>query len=81
MVTGGYMINNEDRIKKLKEEDYQKIFGIKKTKFYKMLAILEESYIKLHKYGGSKPKLTVLDKLVITLSYYMLIVSEKWCNL
>ena len=35
-----------------------------------MLAILEESYIKLHKYGGSKPKLTVLDKLVIMLSYY-----------
>lgn len=63
-------MNNEDRIKKLKEEDYQKIFGVKKPTFYKMLEILEESYIKLHKYGGSKPKLTVLDKLVIMLSYY-----------
>ena len=42
------MMNNEDRIKKLKEEDYQKIFRVKKTTFYKMLEILEESYIKLH---------------------------------
>lgn len=70
MVTGGYMMNNEDRIKKLKEEDYQKIFRVKKTTFYTMLEIFEESYIKLHKYEGGKPKLTVLDKLVIMLSYY-----------
>ena len=64
-------MNNEDRIKKLKEEDYQKIFRVKKPTFYKMLEILEESYIKLHKHGGGKPKLTVLYKLVIVLSYYI----------
>ena len=35
MVTGEYMMNNEDRIKKLEEEDYQKIFGMKKQNFIK----------------------------------------------
>ena len=64
------MINNEERIKKLKEEDYQKLFGIKKDTFYKMLEILENSFIDLHKQGGKKPKLSVLDKLIIMLGYY-----------
>ena len=33
------MINNEERIKKLKDEEYQEVFGIKKDTFYKMLEI------------------------------------------
>ena len=35
-----------------------------------MLAILEEAYAQLRKQGGCPPKLSVLDKLVITLGYY-----------
>ena len=38
------MINNVERIKKLKEENYQKIFGIKKNTFDKMLKLLNEAY-------------------------------------
>ena len=64
------MINNEERIKKLKDEDYQKLFGVKKDTFYKMLEILENSFIDLHKQGGKNPKLSVLDKLIIMLGYY-----------
>lgn len=64
------MINNKERIKKLKDEDYKKIFGVKKETFYKMLDILENSFVELHKQGGKKPKLSVLDKLIIMLGYY-----------
>lgn len=64
------MINNEERIKKLKDEDYQKLFGVRKGTFNKMLEILENSFIDLHKQGGKKPKLSVLDKLIIMLGYY-----------
>lgn len=64
------VINNEERIKKLKDEEYQEVFGVKKDTFYKMLEILENSYTILHSRGGKNPKLSVLDKLVITLGYY-----------
>jgi len=64
------MINNQERIEKLKENKYQGVFGVKKPTFDKMLEILEKAYIKLHSKGGSSPKLTVLDKLIVMLSYY-----------
>ena len=64
------MINNEERIKNLNENDYQKLFGVKKETFYKMLEILENSFIDLHKHGGKNPKLSILDKLIIMLGYY-----------
>ena len=61
---------NEERIAKLKENKYQEIFGVKKFTFDKMLEILENQYKKEHLKGGRPPKLSVLDKLVIMLSYY-----------
>lgn len=64
------MIDNIERIKKLKKENYQKIFGIKKDTFDKMLELLNERYRTEHLKGGHPPKLSVLDRLVITLSYY-----------
>ena len=64
------MINNAERIKKLKEENYQKIFGIKKNTFDKILKLLNEAYRIEHLRGGHPPKLSVLDRLVIMLSYY-----------
>jgi len=63
------MIENKKRIEKLKEEDYQKLFGILKGTFEKILAILECRYKKDHTQGGRPPKLSVLDRLVITLGY------------
>ncbi len=38
------MINNVERIKKLKEENYQKILGIKKNIFDRMPELLNETY-------------------------------------
>ena len=64
------MINNEERIAKLKSEQYQQIFGVQKATFDKMLEIMKAAYVKLHAQGGKPPKLSILDKLVITLCYW-----------
>ena len=63
-------MNNEERIQNLKENEYQELFGIKKPTFDKMLKILQAKHVELHKKGGRKPKLSVLDKLIIMLTYY-----------
>ena len=54
----------------MKERDYQKLFGIHKTTFEEILLILERAYKELHSQGGRPPRLSVLDKLVVTLGYY-----------
>ena len=61
------MINNVERIKKLKEENYQKIFGIKKNTFDKMLKLLNEAYRIEHLRGGHPPKLSVHTIVTIEL--------------
>ena len=63
-------MDNLTRISKLKDNEYQQLFGIKKPTFDAMLAILEEAHRQLHEKGGRPPKLSVLDKLVIALGYY-----------
>jgi transcriptional antiterminator len=62
-------MNNAERIKNLKEKEYQKLFGILKPTFEKILSILESAYKEEHAQGGRPPKLSVLDRLVITLGY------------
>jgi hypothetical protein len=63
-------MNNEKRISELKEEKYQVIFGISKSTFAAMLAILERAYKEMRKKGGKTRQLSVLNMLVITLGYY-----------
>ena len=64
------MIENEKRIEKLKEEKYEVIFGIEKSTFEAMLAIVERAYKEMRKKGGKERKLRELDMLIITLGYY-----------
>lgn len=64
------MINNEERIAKLQSNEYQQIFGVTNATFDQMLSILNEAYAELHAQGGKPAKLSVLDKLVITLCYW-----------
>jgi len=61
------MINNKKRIEKLKETEYHELLGIEKPTFEKML---EKEYAELHEQGGRLSRLSVLDKLVVTLGYY-----------
>ena len=63
-------MDNIKRIAKLKEEEYQELFGVKKTTFDKMYEILTEQFQKEHARGGKPPKLSILDKLIIMLCYY-----------
>jgi hypothetical protein len=63
-------IDNEERIRNLKEHEYQVLMGVNKHTFDKMYEILINAYNKLHEKGGKPPTLTVLDKLVITLCYW-----------
>jgi len=63
-------MDNKTRIEKLKEIEYQELFGIRKPTFDKMLDILENAFKRLHEQGGRPPRLSVLDKLVVTLGYY-----------
>ncbi len=63
-------MDNQKRIKNLKEKEYQKIFGVKKKTFDRMLEILEKEYKNKHLNGGRPSKLSILDKLIIMLAYY-----------
>lgn len=63
-------MNNEKRIKKLKENKYQELFGVKKETFDEMLKVLNAEYEKGYRKGGRPSVLSVLDKLIIMLEYY-----------
>jgi hypothetical protein len=64
-------INNFERLTSLPEAHYQAIFGVTKPTFDKMLEVLETANALERKKGGRKaPKLTILDRLVITLGYW-----------
>ena len=63
-------MDNKERIGKLSPDRYQELFGVRKPTFDKMLDILECAYKELHEQGGRPPRLSVLDKLVVTLGYY-----------
>ena len=63
-------MDNEARVGKLKESEYQELFGVRKPTFEGMLGILQCAYEEMHKQGGRPPRLSVLDKLVVTLGYY-----------
>jgi len=45
------------------------MFGVKPETFTMMKKILEKEYEKIHKRGGSPPKMSVEDKLYATLKY------------
>jgi hypothetical protein len=52
-----------------KETIFKRLFGVKQETFEKMETILQKEYDKVHRNGGSPPKLSVDDKLKIALRY------------
>ena len=48
---------------------FKRLYGVKPDTFEKMKATLQKAFNALHKQGGKPPKLTVEDKLYITLKY------------
>ena len=67
---GDERMDNEKRIKSLKEKDYQKYFGVTRATFDKMLEILEDADRYKRRNGGRPSVLSLLDKLVIMLQYF-----------
>jgi hypothetical protein len=58
-----------EKAKELSEETFKRLFGIKRETFEKAREILQNALKRLHKAGGSPPKLSVTDKLMVTLQY------------
>jgi hypothetical protein len=48
---------------------FKRLYGVKPGTFKKMLSILQKEYDILHQKDGRPPKLTVEDRLTITLKY------------
>lgn len=70
ITNGDIVMDNKERLSRIKENKYQEIFGVNKEIFEEMLEILETAYEKEHKKGGRPSVLSVPDKLVIMLQYY-----------
>jgi hypothetical protein len=60
-------MGQDEREKKLNDAGFKELFGVKKETFEQMGIILEKQYQLLH--GYRPPKLSVWDKLRITLQY------------
>jgi hypothetical protein len=52
-----------------KEVVFKRLFGVKPETFEAMKSILQKEFDRLHRQGGSPPKLSVEDKLTVTLKY------------
>lgn len=62
---------NEKRIATLEERRYKELFGFDKETFEAMLDVLVKANAEERKRGGKKAtKITILDRLVITLGYW-----------
>ncbi|MDR2602662.1 MAG: transposase family protein [Spirochaetaceae bacterium] len=48
---------------------FKRLYGVKPDVFEKMKSILQKEFDILHRRGGKPPKLTIEDKLYITLKY------------
>jgi hypothetical protein len=64
-------VNNEERIAKMSAGKYKEIFGVEKHVFDRLLRLLDVADTFQRKsMAGRKSRLSVLDKLVITLMYW-----------
>jgi hypothetical protein len=62
-------MENEKEVSDAKAVLFKRLYGVKPVTFDKMLSILQNAYDASHEKGGRPPKLTVKDKLCITLKY------------
>lgn len=59
----------EQRIAEFQEQDYQLYFGISKLEFDRMLKALHEAYRQEYKRKTRFTKISMMDKLILTLIY------------
>lgn len=57
------------KLKNLKEEEFRRLTGVKKTTFEKMIEILKEAQKQKNARGGKPNRLTMEDRLLMALEY------------
>jgi predicted DNA-binding protein YlxM (UPF0122 family) len=62
-------MKREKRARDAKDVLFKRLFGVKPETFEAMKSILQKEFDKLHRQGGGPPKLSVEDKLTVTLKY------------
>ena len=68
-------MDNKARLSKLKDNEYQQIFGVRKPTFEAMLALLGKEFEQLHKQGGRPPKLrTCIQKRLKSVAIWEIMV-------
>jgi hypothetical protein len=58
------------KVKLLKAEHFRRLTGVKKGTFEKMLKVLKEAEREKRWHGGRPPKLSLADRLLMTLMYW-----------
>ena len=59
----------EEHLADLCEADYRNLMGVTREEFGRMLQALEEGYRREHKRKPRFTKITMVDKLILTLTY------------
>ena len=62
-------MNHYEKTKRLKDTDFKQIIGVKRETFTAMVEVLTAEYLKKHEKGGRKTKLTLEERLIMTLKY------------
>lgn len=59
-----------EQAQRLTKTQFKRYFGIERNTYQHMLTILQEAYTEQHKKGGRRAKISLENKLMITLNYY-----------
>jgi len=70
-------MDHYEKTKRLSEEDFKQIIGIKRGTFAAMLEVLTKEYQRKHEKGGRNPKLMLAEQLLMTLKYLRQYVTQK----
>lgn len=70
-------MNCYEKTKRLNNEDFKQVIGVKRETFSVMTEILGKAYEEKHERGGRKPKLTIEEQLLMTLKYLRQYVTQK----
>jgi len=62
-------MNHYEKTKRLKDTDFKQIIGVKRETFAAMVEVLTAEYLKKHEKGGRNTKLTLEERLIMTLKY------------
>ena len=66
-----------EKSKKLSDQDFKQLIGVKRVTFSEMISVLTENYLKRHANGGRPPSLTIENRLCLVLKYWRQYVTQK----